>query len=132
MRQGLAAEALAEFQLAAQAAPSDPRAHKNLATALMSLQRPDEGIAEYRRAIALRDGDPAAHAALAFALAEHGRVPEALPEFRRALELNPGDAALRAAYEHYLEFMEHPPRPHSAGYITPRSVHPLRLPTRHR
>jgi Flp pilus assembly protein TadD len=68
--------------------PANPRAHFNLANALLAQGRVEEAIPHYREAIRLKDNNVEAHNNLGAALAQKGRLEEAISHYREALRLD--------------------------------------------
>lgn len=96
--------ALAEKELrrATEADPSSPRAHGNLALALLPQRRVSEAVAEGRLAAAFGPTSAEAHYIYGLALAADGKPVDAAREYARAVDLAPGKpgplSALAAAY----------------------------------
>jgi tetratricopeptide (TPR) repeat protein len=76
--------------------PDNPRAHYNLANALMAANRPKEATRHYEAALRLNPAYSAAHYNLAGALLQLERVAEAVTHYEAALRLEPGSADLHA------------------------------------
>ncbi len=70
-------------------APSDPEAHLNLGSLMMSRLETQPAITELRTAIELKPDQPEAHDMLGSALRSVGRFADALAEYRRALRFDP-------------------------------------------
>jgi len=90
-RAGRIADALADFENAAQILPEDPRAQDNLGEALTVAGRVDEAIPHLEKAIRLRPADAKGHLDLASALLRAGRTDEAATELAATLRLDPDD-----------------------------------------
>ncbi|MSU49134.1 MAG: tetratricopeptide repeat protein [Opitutus sp.] len=71
-------------------APTNPRAHYNLANALSAAGRATDAIAHYETALRFEPGYAAAHYNLGGALLQLGRADEAVTHYEAALRLEPG------------------------------------------
>jgi tetratricopeptide (TPR) repeat protein len=99
--------------------PGNPRAYVNLAAALFTSGRTDEGIAQYRRASEMCSGSVALQCKLATAMWKGGRLEEAVALYKHVLTLAPGYMEVHAklgrtlsdlgrfeeAVPHYLEVL---------------------------
>jgi Flp pilus assembly protein TadD len=95
---GRAADAVAQFQSAAQQSPGDARLQFNLARALSAAGSPAAAEATLRRAIGLDSGLAEAHDELGVLLFAQGRLAEALRSLERAVELAPDSAIYRSDF----------------------------------
>ena len=96
-------EAIEQFQLAAQYAPSgfhSPRAQ--FGRALFQLGKVDEAAIELRAALDIKPDAPEAHLFLADCLAQQGKFAEADQHYRRTIELRPSD---HKSYYNYGTFL---------------------------
>jgi tetratricopeptide (TPR) repeat protein len=82
-------EAVPIMMRAAEENPTDGELLINLGTALLQLDRNEEGIAWLQKAVAVVPESPAAHNNLGVALAKEMRYAEAAKEFERTLEIKP-------------------------------------------
>jgi len=96
------AAAGASYRKAIEVSPGSDVAHREYATYLLILDRPDEAIAEARLAQSLDPLSVFATHTLGFCLLAAGRPAEAATEFRKAIDLNPnwrwGSIKLSLAY----------------------------------
>jgi Flp pilus assembly protein TadD len=83
------ADAVPLMQRAADENPKDGEMLIDLGTALLELDRNDEGIVYLERAITVVPDSPAAHNNLGVALAKVGRYEDAAKQFERTLQLKP-------------------------------------------
>jgi len=81
--------ALAIWQDSVQKRPYNPRAHNNLAVALVQLGRLPEAISHYEQALRLNPLYPQAHNNLGAALMKEGMPQEAIAQYEQALRLKP-------------------------------------------
>lgn len=95
MTEGRLADAIAEYERAAEVAPEDPLVHYNLGLALTRAGRRAEAVGRFETAIALDPGYRDAHYNLAVALGEEGRWTAAAEHFERAWRIDPLDHAAR-------------------------------------
>jgi tetratricopeptide (TPR) repeat protein len=72
--------------------PLNRQPHRNLAMALMKLNRLPEAIIQYQALMALDPQDPEIHCNIGVALDQLGRLPEAVEQYREALALDPKSA----------------------------------------
>lgn len=82
-------EAVPLMTRAAEENPADGELLIDLGTALLQLDRNDEGITWLQKAVVVVPDSPAAHNNLGVALAKEQRWEEAAAEFQRTLELKP-------------------------------------------
>jgi len=94
-REGLAAQAIAQFQSALSIDPDYAEAHNNLGTARAREGRPAQAIAEYREALRIEPTYAMARDNLGAVLTNEGRFAEAMAEYEQALRINPDDAHAR-------------------------------------
>jgi tetratricopeptide (TPR) repeat protein len=87
------ADAVPAWKKAIEMDPVDPRAHNNLAVALMETGQTRDAIAEYRKSLQLNPDSAQTQNNLGSALAESGSLEEAVSHFGRALALDPDNAA---------------------------------------
>jgi tetratricopeptide (TPR) repeat protein len=69
--------------------PSDPAAHRDLASIHFEHGRPEQALAALRAAVALAPGDAEAHAGIGRLLLDAGQPGEAIASLQRALDLRP-------------------------------------------
>jgi tetratricopeptide (TPR) repeat protein len=110
--------------------PGNPRAHDNLANALVEVNRRPEALAEYEAALRIDPHDVQAHYNLGNELLQSGRLAEAIGHYQEALRTFPsfvlahdnlGNALLRAgrlpeAIEQYAEAVQSNPAHPGAHY----------------
>jgi tetratricopeptide (TPR) repeat protein len=89
---GQAAEALADFEIAARIQPGAPDIQDNLGEALIAAGRIEEAEPHLREALRLRPDFAKAHIDLASALTRRGRIADAESHYRTALQLQPESA----------------------------------------
>ncbi|HUP22842.1 MAG TPA: tetratricopeptide repeat protein [Thermoanaerobaculia bacterium] len=94
---GRAADALAEFRLAVDAAPASAGARVNLAAVLAELGRNEEAADQLRIALELDPGQQTARFNLGALLAASGRTEEARLHLEEAVRLDPADSGSRIA-----------------------------------
>lgn len=94
LKEGRAAEALAQFREAIRIAPKDPRGHYGAGLALAALGRDEPALLWYRDALRLNPGLSVAYTDLGAALARLGRLLEAELVFREGMRLRPEDPLL--------------------------------------
>jgi Tfp pilus assembly protein PilF len=82
-------EAVPLMMRAADENPADGEMLINLGTALLQLDRNEEGVTYLERAVTVVPDSPAAHNNLGVALAKQGLFEEAAAQFERTLELKP-------------------------------------------
>ncbi|MFN8644468.1 MAG: tetratricopeptide repeat protein [Candidatus Binatia bacterium] len=82
-------EAVPLMTRAAEENPADGEMLINLGTALLQLDRNEEGVVWLQKAVSVVPDSPAAHNNLGVALAKEQRWEEAAAEFQRTLELKP-------------------------------------------
>lgn len=87
--QGKRAEAMAEYRIAVELAPSFIEARRALGKAAMEVKDWDTAVAQFRGVIAWAPKDAAAHHQLSLALKALGQLDEAESELRAAQQLNP-------------------------------------------
>jgi len=80
--------------------PDIPKAHRELANALIAQGRGDEAIESYRRVIELTPGSAVAHRDLSMAFKSLGRMDEAKQALDESFELDPDRKELVIAVEH--------------------------------
>jgi len=80
--------------------PDIPKAHRELANALIAQGRGDEAIESYRRVIELTPGSALAHRDLSMAFKSLGRMDEAKQALDESFELDPERKELVIAVEH--------------------------------
>jgi tetratricopeptide (TPR) repeat protein len=89
IRQGLQAQAIAEYRTALEIDPDSVPARVNLASIYFNRREYDLAIAEYRRVVDTNPSFADAHYFLGLCYYSLGKYREALPHFGRALELRP-------------------------------------------
>jgi tetratricopeptide (TPR) repeat protein len=99
-------EGIADLRLAAEAAPTNPQFHINLAFGLLLNQKLEESISEARKALALEEKSYAAHALLGRALLASGDSKEAIEHLQRSLDLYPDQTDLRFELTNALRTMK--------------------------
>jgi predicted Zn-dependent protease len=90
-RAGRMTEAIAQYRLAAQAAPKQPYYQVSVARLLLAADRPQEAVAEYRAIAQKNPKDASVQVGLAGALEKAGNKEGAMAAWKRAGELNPLD-----------------------------------------
>jgi tetratricopeptide (TPR) repeat protein len=93
--QGKYEVALADYEMARQAQPADPRIFCGMGKALAKLKRRPEAIEKFRQAIQLNPEYWDAHFELAGELSFDERIPEATAEFAEAVRLEPANPRSR-------------------------------------
>ncbi len=81
--------------------PNIPKAHRELANALIAQGRGDEAIASYKRVIELTPENPVAYRDLSMALNTLGRLDEAKQALEESFRLDPDRKELVKALEHH-------------------------------
>jgi Flp pilus assembly protein TadD len=91
-----ASKAIADFQDAVRARPTEYAVQKNLlGVALLCQEKMNEAIVAFRESIGLQPDFAEAHRNLARTLIRQGKLREAVVEFREAIRLDPAEASTR-------------------------------------
>ena len=89
IKQGLAVDAIAQFEAALRLRPDAPETHNNLGIALAQSGRPKDAERHFREALRLKPDYADAHFNLGIALADSGHPAEAIAELEAANRLQP-------------------------------------------